>query len=187
MIDSSSAASSAEKTHDSIELTNFFFNDIDSKTIDVKTIRKYVRYHFRKYVINDLENYSLWDLIQENFEHFKKKHFVKLDRDDWELVKIYCYTHDVWIDHNYELDRTHLSPVIKIINTKWEMNWTFEQIKWVQKRYKHLFDKTLIRKRELMSIIESDNLDIVTAVNSRDLTANSRTSYQNIRLQISVD
>ena len=174
MIDLSSVASSAENIHDSIELINLFLNDIDSKTIDVEIIRKYVRYHFRKYVINDFENYSLWDFIQENFEHFKKKHFVKLDRDDWELVKIYCYTHDFWINHNYELDRIHVFLMIKIINTKWEMNWIFEQI---QKRYKHLFDKILIRKREFMSIIESDNLNIVTAVNSRDLTANFRTSY----------
>ena len=73
--------------------------------------------------------------------------------------------------------------MIKAINTEWEMDWTPEQIKWVQERYKHLSDKTLIRKQELLGNIEPDNLDIVTAANSRDLTADPRTLYQDIRLQ----
>ena len=60
MTDFSSVASSAENAHDSIEsISDLFLNDIDLKTIDVETIRKYVRYQVRIFAHDDFENYSL--------------------------------------------------------------------------------------------------------------------------------
>ena len=54
-----SAAPSAENIHDPTELINFFPNGIDPETANAETIRKYVKFHFRKYAINDLEDYPL--------------------------------------------------------------------------------------------------------------------------------
>ena len=183
MAGSPSVAPSAENAIESTESTNPFPNGIDPETADAETIKKYVKYHFQRYADNDYENYYLWNIVQGNFEHFKEEHFNKFDRDTWELVKAYCYQHGIWIDHNYGPGRTRASFMIKAINTEWELDWTLEQIKWVQGRYKHLSEKTLDRKRELMSIIESDNLNLIAA-NSRGLSADPRTqSYQDTRLQ----
>ena len=58
MTDLSSVASSAEIAHDSIDSISDL-NDIDLKTIDVETIRKYVRYQVQIFAHDDLKNYFL--------------------------------------------------------------------------------------------------------------------------------
>ena len=186
MIGPSSAASSAENTYDSIESANSFLNDIDLKTIDVSTINKYVLYVLQQFAKSYIEDYDLWDSIQMIFEHFKKEHFNKLDFNTWRLLRDYCYRHEFWIDHNFDVDRTRTTTMLKVVQFEWNNKWTLKQINWAEDHEYTLFRITSKRKRELKSIIESDNLDIIIAAISRDLTTNSRTSYQNIRFQISL-
>ena len=187
MTDFSSVASSAENAYDSIELTNnFFLNDIDLKTIDVETIRKYVNYHLWMFAYDNCENHALWDNMQMIIEHFKKEHFNKLNSFIWRSLRNYYYRHDFWVDYNFDVDRTRAITMLKAVAFEWNDKWTLKQINWAERQEHTLFRITRIRKQELTNIVESNNSDIVTAANSRDLTANSRTFYQNIRLQISL-
>ena len=92
MTNLSSVTSSAENAYDSIESTyDLFLNDIDLKTIDVETVRKYVNYSLRMFAKNDCENYFLWNDMQMIFEHLKKEHFNKLDAHIRRFLRNYCY------------------------------------------------------------------------------------------------
>jgi hypothetical protein len=108
---------------------------------------------------SDYENYVLWTIFHDEFENWIATQFDQLTFKIWNDLRIFCYTHDVWIDHNFESDRIKINIMLKIIRFDWHNVWTFEQIKWVENHYEFL--SRVIKKRK-HEINDTSNFDDTT-------------------------
>ena len=50
-----------------------------------------------------------------NFMKFEPKYFDRLDNTTFEIVRDYFYLHEFWIDHNFGLDKTYKTAILKAI------------------------------------------------------------------------
>ena len=91
---------------DHTNLDALFANGINLVTAASTIIQRYVAYRFQQYSDCHLEDYSLWNVIQIDFEDFEVEHFNKLNGKTWSVLRDYCYTHGFWINHNFGPGRT---------------------------------------------------------------------------------
>jgi hypothetical protein len=141
--------------------TNALFeNELNLVTANRKLLNKYVIYLLDQWDLNNWKDYFLWKIIQNNFERWIEAHFDQLNINIWIALKNFCYTHDYWINHNFDADRIKIITMLNVIQfDDWNDIWTLNQIKWVEKRYEILSRIIKKWKHELTDI---SNLDDVT-------------------------
>jgi hypothetical protein len=122
-------------------------------------INKFVNHLLVQWDNNDYENYVLWTILHDEFKNWIATQFDQFTLKIWNDLRIFCYIHDVWIDHNFESDRIKVNIMLKIIRFDWNNIWTFEQIKWVENHYEFL--SRVIKKRK-HEINDTSNLDDTT-------------------------
>jgi hypothetical protein len=120
---------------------------------------------------NDYENYVLWTILHDEFENWIVIQFDQLTLKIWNDLRIFCYIHDVWIDHNFEFDRIKINIMLKNIRFDWNNVWTFEQIKWVENHYEFL--SRVIKKRK-HEINDTSNLDDTTTYSFESIVESNR-------------
>ncbi len=103
------------------------------------------------------ENYVLWTIFHNEFENWIAIQFDQFTLKIWNDLRIFCYTHDVWINHNFEFDRIKINIMLKIIRFNWNNVWTFKKIKWVENHYEILFRIIKKRKHEINDISNFDD------------------------------
>jgi hypothetical protein len=110
--------------------------------------------------LNNWKDYSFWKIIQSNFERWIETHFDQLNINIWIVLKNFCYTHDYWINHNFDVDRIKIITMLNVIRfDDWNDIWTLNQIRWVEKRYEIL---SRVIKKWKHELIDTSNLDDVT-------------------------
>jgi hypothetical protein len=138
------------------ETNALFENELNLVTANRIFINKFVNHLLVQWNNNDYENYVLWTILHDEFENWIAIQFDQLTLKIWNDLRIFCYIHDVWINHNFEFDRTKVNIMLKIIRFDWNNIWTFEQIKWIENHYETLSRVIKKRKHEINDI---SNLD----------------------------
>jgi hypothetical protein len=141
------------------ETNALFENELNLVTANRIFINKFVNHLLVQWDNSDYENYVLWTILHDEFENWIVIQFDQLTFKIWNDLRIFCYTHDVWIEHNFEFDRIKISIMLKIIRFDWNNIWTFEQIKWIENHYESL--SRVIKKRK-HEINDTSNLDDTT-------------------------
>jgi hypothetical protein len=110
-------------------------------------------------------------IIHDEFENWIATHFDLLNLKIWNDLRKFCYKHDVWINHNFESDRIKISIMLSIIRVDWNDVWTWNQIKWVEKRYEILSRVIKQRKHEFD---DNFNFDDVTTYFHKSIVESNR-------------
>jgi hypothetical protein len=137
IIESSSTNSSFEIFHSAendnridLDTNALFENELNLVTANRKLLNKYVIYLLDQWNLNNWKDYSLWKVIQNNFERWIEVHFDQLNINIWIVLRNFCYTHDYWINHNFDVDRIRIITMLNVIRfDDWNDIWTLNQIK----------------------------------------------------------
>lgn len=168
----SNTPSAPPSEHESIDLRTLFIKGIDLRTADEDLIQKYAMYVFQGYKEDNLEDFRLWESLHFDFENFRKEHFDKLDQRTWSLVRDYCYTRGIWLDHDFGTSCTRTSAMLTAIKREWYEEWTSEQIEYVEKRYHTLSRCVLKRKHDLVASLEPPNHPVTSQPLGQQTVAN---------------
>ncbi len=143
-----------------LDTNAFFENELNLVIANRKLFNKYVIYLLDQWNLNNWKDYSFWKIIQSNFERWIETHFDQLNINIWIVLKNFCYTHDYWINHNFDVDRIKIITMLNVIRfDDWNDIWTLNQIRWVEKRYEIL---SRVIKKWKHELIDTSNLDDVT-------------------------
>ena len=169
-----SAFSHDPEVHDFNALFEPSFN---VREADYNLLNKYVVYKVNQYRAMNIEDYSLWESIQMDFVKFEAEHFDQLSNAILRVFRDYCYPHGFWIELNSSLDKTFNTAMLEAVAAEWNDEWTLEQIKWVERRYRALSTITRQRKQQLTGIPNPDSLSNpeIYAANSRDVSVEPQT------------
>jgi hypothetical protein len=136
------------KTSDQ-ELQKIVHNDSIENLVNHYVIRR-----FQSYLINNVEDFALWESICYDFENFDFEIWNKLSQDNWNLIKRVCYTQRFWLNHA-DQKSTRAAIMFKAFKNSYYDEWTLDQIKWVKRFYRKLSSVTQNRKNELLEISSS--------------------------------
>ncbi len=92
-----------------------FENKLNLVTANFIFINKFVNYLLIQWNNNNHKNYVLWSIIYDEFENWIAMHFDQLNLKIWNDLRIFCYIHDVWINHNFECNRIKINIMLNII------------------------------------------------------------------------
>ncbi len=143
-----------------LETNALFENELNLVTANRIFINKFFNHLLVQWDNNDYENYVLWTILHDEFENWIVIQFDQLTFKIWNDLRIFCYTHDVWINHNFEFDRTKINIMLKIIRFDWNNVWTFKQIKEVENHYEILSRVIKKQKHEINDISNFDDTTI---------------------------
>ncbi len=154
-----------------LETNALFENELNLVTANRTFINKFVNHLLVQWNNSNYENYVLWTIFHDEFENWIATQFDQFTLKIWNDLRIFCYIHDVWIDHNFEFDRIKISIMLKIIRFDWNNIWTFEQIKWIENHYEFL--SRVIKKRK-HEINDTSNLDDTTTYSFESIVESNR-------------
>ncbi len=157
-----------------LDTKTLFENELNLATANRTLINKFVNYLLVQWDNNNYENYALWSIIHDELENWIETHLDQLNLKIWNDLRIFCYFHDVWINHNFEFDRIKISIMLNIIRFDWNNAWTLNQIKWIEKRYETLSRVIKKRKHELDDTFNFDDVTIYSQESNVELSRNIR-------------
>jgi hypothetical protein len=137
-----------------------FENELNLVIANSIFINKFVNYLLVQWDNSNYENYVLWSIIHDEFENWIETHFDQLNLKIWNDLRNFCYVHDFWINHNFELDRIKINIMLNVIHVEWNNVWTFDQIKWVENRFEILSRVIKKWKHELDDTFNLDDMTI---------------------------
>ena len=104
----------------------FFGPSFNIQKANYNLLNKYVVYKVNQYWVINIEDYSLWESIQMDFEKFVAEYFDKLNNAILKVFRHYCYLHGFWINLYLGLDKTYNTAMLEAVAAKWNNKWTLE-------------------------------------------------------------
>jgi hypothetical protein len=117
--------------------------------INSKQVNLYVRQIFQIYNVNKIRNHNLYKAIFHDLFELKQEHWNVLISRTWNVVNIVCYIQEYWISHSKRKE-IRAKLMFQTIRTLFYQNWTMNQIKFIEKKYRKLFSIIQNRKMKLL-------------------------------------
>lgn len=131
MADSSSVSSIFSESYKpkTNNIKAFFVQEFNIITIGYDLINKFIIYKFYQYAAANVEDFSLWNCIQVNFEKYEIRHLDEPEGSTWNVIRNHCYPHRYWINYNFGSNKTCTTFMLDADKVNWNDEWTIEQIK----------------------------------------------------------
>jgi hypothetical protein len=95
--------------------------------INANNLNKYILKFFMKYDEEDIEDYDLWIMINDELFFIILKWWSFITSNVWWTIHSYCYTHDFWLNHS-ESKETRALIMYRAANANYNDQWIMKQI-----------------------------------------------------------